>query len=333
MEKENQEKRCLEWIEKPEKMVCDGRKSKELSILRLESDEVFVPFYDYRNNEIDKRFCVSNYGKVVSFANHNNSYNPTLLKHINKNKSAYTYVTVNGDRLRLHRVIWFAFMADYLKNDNEYEDLDFLGLNIWSFEDLKKVDSSCIEVHHKKEPPIDNYVKDNALYNLQGLPDEFHEIFSAGLRIKDLDKRKKYFLEQEERIQEYALCNEMLHFVVNDEYVYVSSAVKFSNVDRIFWNVPFTTMDRDSKIIARNTYLKINEEKEGDYLDIARRILISNSIEHIVDKDKCRQWDMLRVKHGIKVTQLSEDIPVSRKADIFYNTTTNSAQFIYKVST
>ena len=40
---------------------------------------------------------------------------------------------------------------------------------------------------------------DMELDEVKGLPEEFHEIFSTGQRIKDLNKRKMYFLKQEEK--------------------------------------------------------------------------------------------------------------------------------------
>ncbi len=222
-------------------------------------------------------------------------------------------------------------MADHLLNDTEYKDLDYYGLGILTFDDLLKVDASAIEIHHKNEPPEEMYVKDNSLNNLQGLPYAFHYLFTNGERYKDPEKRKAYFIEHEEDIQGYAMSNELLCFEVANDHIYISSLKKFSNVDDIAWDTPLTPMDEADKTISRTIDMAINQEKASDYLDMPKRIVICSRLEDMGIPDKCRQWDIVKVKRGVKLTQLPASTPVSRNSDIIYNTTTQSVSFISRM--
>lgn len=151
-------------------------------------DEIFVPVYDYRkgHGKIDKNYYVSNKGNVLSFKFYGTD-KPIVMVQVPKDE-----YLVTGNGWRVHKLVWFSFVADTLENGNDY-NIDYFGVDITS---LKKL--SDIEVHHKN-----TIASDNVLSNLKVLPDEVHVVLTKMKNASSEEDRWNLFLEKNNIISKY----------------------------------------------------------------------------------------------------------------------------------
>lgn len=190
--------------------------------LVLKKDEVFVPVWDYCRKKktpdgfyfvkvfgknahkkvrsgyklqpgetyvldpkLDKGYYVSNYGNVLSFKFFG-IQQPLWMK---KSESTNGYMQI-GDNWRLHKLVWFSFMADALNGQQETdEELPYIlplsyGVCLESIRNLKNLSKmKNIEVHH-----IDSDTQNNSLENLEVLPEDVHCLLTD---MKNTDNQEK----------------------------------------------------------------------------------------------------------------------------------------------
>lgn len=142
---------------------------------KAKDGERFVHVYNWYDDRLEAGYAVSDYGTVISFTDEN----PLIFsqpavegyKEVSLSIRQKETGKVKSKTFRVHRLVWFSFTYDMLKNN---EKLPSQYYEIRSLEDLAKLAKSDIEVrevHH-----MDGQKGNNLLSNLELLPEDIHDI-------------------------------------------------------------------------------------------------------------------------------------------------------------
>ena len=182
-----------EWVKNPYPVY-----DSENELFVPSEDEKFYPAFDYihKNGDgyleprIDYRYYVSNKGHVLSINKRNS---PLLMKVVYGASQSREYGSVsigsskgnkgcNGDSVRIHKLVWFSYMAYVLENGGDLPY--YYGVVIDSLDDLIALSKQTgeYEVHH-----INENKQDNNLENLEFLPVWLHNVYKTLRKKKGLD--------------------------------------------------------------------------------------------------------------------------------------------------
>lgn len=142
---------------------------------KAKDGERFVHVYNWYDDRLEAGYAVSDYGTVISFTDEK----PLIFsqpavegyKEVSLSIRQKETGKVKSKTFRVHRLVWFSFTYDMLKNN---EKLPSQYYEIRSLEDLAKLAKSDIEVrevHH-----MDGQKGNNLLSNLELLPEDIHDI-------------------------------------------------------------------------------------------------------------------------------------------------------------
>ena len=147
-------KRLVDWYKNKKPLFhMDGSPAEP-----LKEDEKFVLVYDYHKKDLDYRYLISQYGRVISAARKN----LVEMKSTKDIKRTHGYWHV-GSWL-VHVLIWFSFASNSIRVSGGKDFPDFVGIvKPLTLADLAKLSSiDKKEIHHKDET-----TEHNELSNLE----------------------------------------------------------------------------------------------------------------------------------------------------------------------
>lgn len=246
--KQSRTKRAIREFKKwnEEKYPVYNKKGDEQLV--LQEDEIFVPVWDYYKMKFDKCYYVSNMGNILSFKFHDTDQ-PLVMKKV---VGTGGYLQAGND-WRVHKLVWFSFMADAIERKNGQEELPYespliYGEAIEKLSDLKKLAKEEVEVHHR------NSIRtDNRLTNLELLPDDLHDVLTKMKNMEvEEDKWQKLISSSVDSVNSVEAT-----FIRADEEDTVAYSLTMQDVDSILSDQAKQDLIDISNIMLEERWKKI----------------------------------------------------------------------------